>query len=133
MKRLLVSLALVAYLLGAPAFRVVRGSAPPYLRWWAMFDSAGYSQCSVDFRDEAGARLDRYRASGATGWRDAPDGVRFLVNVDEARTVAHALCSSLPPGARVRMRVQCPSPDGWQEPSTDDILCSTAQDEKGGA
>ncbi len=121
--RLLLSLPLVAYIAGAPALRAVTGEAPVYLRGWAMFDGAGRGVCSVDFRDGAGLRIDRYRPFGAADFRAAPDGVRFLANEEEARALALSLCPSLAPGERVIVLVQCPSPDGWQEPSRTELAC----------
>lgn len=121
--RLLLSLPLAAYILGAPACRAVHGQAPPYLRWWAMFDGAGLGVCSVDFRDRAGTAIDRYRPFGAVDFRTAPDRVRFMANGDDARAVARELCPSLAPDERVRVRVQCPTPEGWSEPASEEIDC----------
>ena len=121
--RLLLSIPIATFLLGAPLHRLVTGEQHPYLRGWAMFEGAGYDVCSVVLRDDRGAPLDRYAPFGATGFRDAPARIRFLSDLEEASAVASEMCPAVHPGTVIRVEVRCPEPSGWVPWSTREIAC----------
>lgn len=115
------------YVLGAPALVQVFG-APlgPVLRSWRMYRKVGLDLCEVRYTqrmaDGRTIPLDRWEIL-----KVPRDAIRFdishLVKPRAVQDVGRQLCEALP-GADVRARARCATPDGWATRMTgEERLC----------
>ncbi len=114
------ALAVVAMLTG-PTWFVATGDELRGLPAWRMFEDAGLGVCDVQFADETGRALDRYRAHGVPHRFVAPDALFALDDPEAARGVARSFC---PEVDRVDITMRCATPEGWRPQPVAPLRCS---------
>lgn len=112
--RLAVFVLIAAYMLAGPVAEQIFGLRTAFWRSWTMFSGIGIGLIDVSFAsqnpDGTLTPIDRFRLLGAK-----PDGkLRRIENADELAAVIQRLCTTLGPGADLRVAARQATSTGWQ-------------------
>jgi hypothetical protein len=120
--RLLVFLALAAFICLGPAYRQVLRQRSDILRHWTMFHGFGSQICDVRYVRHRGVgegeAVDRFALLADAQASDDANGIRTIRSVERAEEIGRQLCERLPPGERdLRLVARCGSKQGWKAAS----------------
>lgn len=111
-------LALGAFILVSPAYRVLGGRSP-YLRDWMLYRDVGIGLVEARFtrRDADGRErpVDRFAALGLRRGASAPRTLTHITGEAGLHRVCTQLCAALGPGADLRVYARIATTAGWAE------------------
>lgn len=112
--RLLIFLAIAAFLVAGPTLEQAFGKRSSFLRSWTMFSATGLGVIDVSFAtrqsDGTLVPLDRFEKLGAP--RDGK--LKRIEDLNELAAIVVQLCAALGPGADLRVNARQAKRGGWQ-------------------
>ena len=107
-----------AFILFAPAHRVLTNNAPPYAIRWEMFSGIARDLYEVTFEteDAGGTRVpvDRFQVLGYDDPSQAPRAVRTVKQEGEAWILVRRLCAALGERRPLYMKLRDATRGGWK-------------------
>lgn len=125
--RLVIFLALVAWMSCGPFYRQVLGGENQHLREFRMYGTRARRTCKVQFEQkkaEIWVRVSRWELEGFSFERFPSRGQRMLDKREKAVRAGQKLCRKLGEGTELRYRRRCGDVrKGWPDWEVSDDLC----------